>query len=585
MQKFYWFFLFFFSCAIISAQTNRYKDSAKTYLLIEDFYTLVEKKPKIALKKIELLFQLAKKNNYKKSLYYYHFWSGYYYFIFHKRTISLNHFKKSKIIAQQLQLLEEEIGANNWIANVYYLKKEAEKAAKLYLENIKLASKIDFTEGIISSYFGLASLEIDKKKSLTYLLIIDSICKVKNYKSAVLANAYESVSSIYFNQLKNREKGINYLKLFLKTSKEVNYYSGINYASTVLGELAFEDQKYDLAKSYFNKNLKRSQQNNIPIQTAHNLVALAMVEIAMQDLKSAEKKLTRALKTFTTLQDSILVDLTRLNLAQVYIGLSKLKKAEAVIFLCENRHLDNVNFRAQFLKTSIKFYTAKKDFKKAFFSQKKLIRLEKLTTEKENLKDFLVLENKYKASERKQEIKNLQTTAKAVKLKNKNQKIVFTNILLISLLFILIITYAYKKKQQTTNYLKEKVQKLNDRNPNKKNINNADKRFLLELEKIITTKILDPTFSVEVFAKLMHISRMQLHRKLKKITHLSTTKFIKTERLKVAEKLLLSSNSSISEIAYHCGFKDVSYFSKQFKSVYKKTPSSYRESKNVTYFT
>jgi len=48
---------------------------------------------------------------------------------------------------------------------------------------------------------------------------------------------------------------------------------------------------------------------------------------------------------------------------------------------------------------------------------------------------------------------------------------------------------------------------------------------------------------------------------------------IKERRLDKAYKLLKSQKGPISEITYQCGFKDVSYFSKQFKDAYGKSPS------------
>jgi len=48
---------------------------------------------------------------------------------------------------------------------------------------------------------------------------------------------------------------------------------------------------------------------------------------------------------------------------------------------------------------------------------------------------------------------------------------------------------------------------------------------------------------------------------------------IKERRLDKAYKLLKSQDGTISEITYQCGFKEVSYFSKQFKEAYGKSPS------------
>ncbi|MGY6742056.1 MAG: response regulator [Cecembia sp.] len=106
-------------------------------------------------------------------------------------------------------------------------------------------------------------------------------------------------------------------------------------------------------------------------------------------------------------------------------------------------------------------------------------------------------------------------------------------------------------------------------------INSADEKFLLKLQQIIDSKLENPQFSTEDFAIEVGMSRMQLHRKLKSLTGLSATEFIRSERLKMALPLLEKGNLNISEVAYTVGFNDVSYFTKCFKERYQVTPSEF----------
>ncbi|MDX5477706.1 MAG: helix-turn-helix transcriptional regulator [Cyclobacteriaceae bacterium] len=68
---------------------------------------------------------------------------------------------------------------------------------------------------------------------------------------------------------------------------------------------------------------------------------------------------------------------------------------------------------------------------------------------------------------------------------------------------------------------------------------------------------------------------MQLHRKLTALTGLSTTAFIRDQRLRLAIQRLEKSGESISEIAYAVGFSSPSYFIKCFKETYQMTPNEY----------
>lgn len=103
----------------------------------------------------------------------------------------------------------------------------------------------------------------------------------------------------------------------------------------------------------------------------------------------------------------------------------------------------------------------------------------------------------------------------------------------------------------------------------------TDEVFLNRLQKILDEKLSNPDFDTQIFSSEIGMSRMQLHRKLLAFTGLSTTAFIRSQRLKQAIHILKTSDASINEVAYAVGFNTPSYFIKCFKETYKKTPSEY----------
>ncbi len=109
------------------------------------------------------------------------------------------------------------------------------------------------------------------------------------------------------------------------------------------------------------------------------------------------------------------------------------------------------------------------------------------------------------------------------------------------------------------------------------NIPDNDQNFLRHLKQIVEEHITNPEFTTDKFAELMNMSRMQLHRKLKALTGFSTSKFILSQRLKIAAKMLVNKEVNISEIAYQVGFSDPSYFNRCFKKQFGKTPSEYKQ--------
>lgn len=104
-----------------------------------------------------------------------------------------------------------------------------------------------------------------------------------------------------------------------------------------------------------------------------------------------------------------------------------------------------------------------------------------------------------------------------------------------------------------------------------------DKKFLQELVRIIEEKIDDETLNAEVLEKQMHLSKMQLYRKLKTISNMTPGEFIRYIRLKNAARLLEKTQLTVAEIFYKTGFNNQSYFFREFKKLFNCSPNEYRE--------
>jgi len=62
------------------------------------------------------------------------------------------------------------------------------------------------------------------------------------------------------------------------------------------------------------------------------------------------------------------------------------------------------------------------------------------------------------------------------------------------------------------------------------------------------------------------------------LTGLSTSAFIRDQRLRKAIQKLEKTDETVAEIAYSVGFNSPSYFIKCFKESYQMTPLEYQES-------
>lgn len=103
----------------------------------------------------------------------------------------------------------------------------------------------------------------------------------------------------------------------------------------------------------------------------------------------------------------------------------------------------------------------------------------------------------------------------------------------------------------------------------------VEDEFLKKIQKVLDQHLTDPLFNATEMGRHVAMSRMQLHRKLQSYTGLSTTAFIRSQRLKLASNILMDHNMTISEVAYATGFNTPDYFMKSFKAQFKLTPSEF----------
>ena len=106
-------------------------------------------------------------------------------------------------------------------------------------------------------------------------------------------------------------------------------------------------------------------------------------------------------------------------------------------------------------------------------------------------------------------------------------------------------------------------------------ITSADEKFLNRAIGIIEEKMGDFEFDAQTLQQEMTLSRSQLFRKLKALTDLSITEFIRTIRLKRGAKLLEQKFGNVAQVTYEVGFNNLSYFAKCFKELYGVSPSEY----------
>lgn len=101
----------------------------------------------------------------------------------------------------------------------------------------------------------------------------------------------------------------------------------------------------------------------------------------------------------------------------------------------------------------------------------------------------------------------------------------------------------------------------------------AESQFVEKFRTIIQGNLGNSDLNVETISHEMAISRAQLYRKIKSITGISPNDIIREARMKRADRLLETTDKSVSEIAYEVGFSSPSYFTKCYREFFGRTPN------------
>ena len=105
--------------------------------------------------------------------------------------------------------------------------------------------------------------------------------------------------------------------------------------------------------------------------------------------------------------------------------------------------------------------------------------------------------------------------------------------------------------------------------------NKQNDDFVQKLHITVKNNLGNCDFDKEQFAAAMNVSSSLLYKKIKALTDLSPTDFIKMARLEYAQQLLKSQHYNITEISEMCGFASAAYFSTVFKKQYGVAPSEF----------
>jgi len=84
---------------------------------------------------------------------------------------------------------------------------------------------------------------------------------------------------------------------------------------------------------------------------------------------------------------------------------------------------------------------------------------------------------------------------------------------------------------------------------------------------------IDQPISIDTMAEMAGYSRSHFTRSFEQSEGISPARFVLEMRLRAALTHLQAGEKSVKQVAYSCGFRDPSYFTKTFRRVYGVAPS------------
>ncbi len=216
---------------------------------------------------------------------------------------AMQHAQAAYEISKNKDLIWGIADAENWIANVYSVLSDYNKAMDLYLSSLEKRKKINDIEGISGSYNNIAVLYSDYfnyDKAIEYLLKALALSKSLNDEYGMAINLNNLM--VMYLELGEPDKAIPYGMKCLALNQKLGNRSGIADAYNNLGDLYSMKGEYDKVEEYQKMSLNIYRQlNNL---TGELIARTSIAELHMHEKKyiKAEKELKKALEIASSME-------------------------------------------------------------------------------------------------------------------------------------------------------------------------------------------------------------------------------------------------------------------------------------------
>lgn len=105
----------------------------------------------------------------------------------------------------------------------------------------------------------------------------------------------------------------------------------------------------------------------------------------------------------------------------------------------------------------------------------------------------------------------------------------------------------------------------------------AEDSFMIRVRNILEKNLGNDEFDIHDLCRELAVSHAQLYRKFKSLSNYTIADYFKLLRLHKSRELLTKSDLNITQIAFTVGFKNLSYFSREFTEHFGISPGKFRK--------
>lgn len=390
----------------------------------------------------------------------------------------------------------------------------------------------------------------------------------------LLSGDYNTMAGLYLSEDKPAEAEPFILKAIdyeMKTKSKSHLSNRYGIASEVYSKL----HRPEPACEYALKGLKIAEQQGDSIQIGTRLSQLGDAYLACDKIEDAEKTFLRCASILEATQPAVSLAIVYRQLGNIHENAGDIPKAISYyeksaklarqmkynMLLCQCTQAIGELTAGQTPNYSVKMLMESRALADTLHSQKVEEMMAGFATK------FDLKEKQHTIEEQASELRIHRIITLAS---------VPIAVLSIIVIIVIIVTIRLRRKgEQLEVRLSEKV--VLEAMHQEPMMSQADRDFLTHLAEHVDSHLGESDLSSTTIANDFCLSPRQFSRRVKTLTGVDTTHYIRASRIARARRLLEQTELPIQEIYLQCGFESANYFSRIFRSDVGVSPTEYRK--------